>query len=73
MEKSEEHKRRTKEERKKRKERGTETFNELQGGAQKKSGKERAAGEEKVALQLYYNIGRAGGRSPRTSAGRRRL
>ena len=40
---------------------------------QKKNGKERAAGEEKIELHLYYVIGRAGGRSWRTSAGRRRL
>ena len=52
---------------------GTEKSDELKRGMQKKKRKERAAGEEKFELHLYYVIGRAGGRSWRTSAGRRRL
>ena len=50
-----------------------EKSDELKRGMQKKNGKERAAGEEKFELHLYYVIGRAGHRSLRTSAGRRRL
>ena len=52
---------------------GTEKPDERKRGMQKKNRKERAAGEEKIELHLYYVIGRAGRRSRRTSAGRRRL
>ena len=51
----------------------TEKFDERKRGMQKKNGKERAAGEEKIELHLYYVIAPAGHRSHRTSAGRRRL
>ena len=40
---------------------------------QKKNGKERAAGEEKVELHSYYVIGRARDKSGKDIAGRRRL
>ena len=52
---------------------GTEKSDERKRGMQTKNGKDRAAGEEKIELHLYYVIGRAGGRRGRTSAGRRRL
>ena len=52
---------------------GTEKSEERQRGMRKKNGKERAAGEEKIELHLYYVIGPAGRTSRRTSAGRRRL
>ena len=48
----------------------SEKLGERKRGMQKKNGKERAAGEEKIELHLYYVIGRAG---LRISAGRRRL
>ena len=52
---------------------GTEKSDELKRGMQKKNGKERAAGEEKFELHLYYVIGRAGHRREKDIAGRRRL
>lgn len=51
-EKSEERKRRTKEERK-RNGKGTEKLDERKRAMYKKNGKERAAGEEKIELHLY--------------------
>ena len=41
---------------------GTEKSAEHKRGMQKKNGKERAAGEEKIQLHVYYVLGRAGPR-----------
>ena len=73
-EKSEEQKRGAKEERKSLKNgRRTEKSDEYTRRVQTKNGKERAAGEEKIELHLYYVIGRAGHRREKDIAGRRCL